>query len=178
MDDQQSSKDGDLLQCPQVVVEIFNKMNASECLEALVWAYGAMARFDEPIKDCIHFEFLKNERLDELFKRDQEFASDYFWTQIGQLLIIVARTAPHALMRLIDGIMSAVSGKNELLLALALRAWQEQISSLFDMTETIKSHQERLAQVWGSSNECIRKQTPTDKDLRSKLIRYVLGHKN
>jgi hypothetical protein len=146
-------------------------------LQALTSTYDAAVRLDDPVKECVHFEFLKPEKLKELVERESELSAKYFWTQLAQLLAFVARTVPAAVTRLTDGIIVAVSTKNELLLALSIRAWQEQISVLFVLTEELKANHDRLIEVWKTISDGGPRPMEPDYKLRKLLIRYSLGRR-
>jgi hypothetical protein len=107
---------------PAKILELFVELDAPHCFDDLIRAYDAAAQLDDSVNECVNFRLLQKERLDELTELHPEHSIRKFWIQVAQLLIFVSRSAPSAMDRLIEGVMMAVSAKNELVLALVMRA--------------------------------------------------------
>src|SRR5438105_1245471 len=96
-----------LLSCSPEAVDVFHRLNGDAVLEQLKSAYVAAVTIDEAVKDCVHFEFLRHEKIEDLIARDEQAGTWLFWIQVAQLLLFITRSVPRAINRLVEGIVDA-----------------------------------------------------------------------
>lgn len=108
--------------------------------------------------------------------------ADWFWPQMNQLLLFVGRGASRAVQNLIDSITWAIGNRNELALAMSVRALLEHAAALDRIHASISEIADRLqTDIW--PHFCPRAWTDnpallvTEKDesVRRKLLCHAVG---
>ena len=107
----------------------------------------------------------------------KDLASDVFWAQMNQLLILISRSASFAVQCLCDGIVQSIGTQNALSLALLGRATIEHSCALCWLRGKIARHADVLStEVWPAAQSAPSLEiTEEFRDLRRELFRFALG---
>lgn len=166
-------------QCPEDARVILEREGMLDLLKALRKMHDLARKTDVALVACTSFQFHKKEHVDELFRRNVQAGSMYFWREVNLILVFISRSVPRALQKLTVAFLWAIGSKNELTMALSLRALMEHASGLHSLKKTLTKHQERLgATVWPALKQQIAiKPQDEDKSLRQELVRFALGRR-
>src|SRR4051794_35114105 len=99
--------------------EVVHRLGGRELLECLRQTFEQTSRISHELRECRYFYLLDKVHFDDFAQIDERRQIDWFWRQMNELLILVARTASRAVVSTIDGISWALGSRNELVLALS-----------------------------------------------------------
>lgn len=161
--------------------EVANKLHSGATVQNLRTTFQVAATTSFTLRECKYFSLLDAESLRRLAEHHDYTHASWFWPQMNQLIIFIARGAARSVQNLVDAITWAIGSRNELALALATRAMLEHSAALDRARDNLSTIAERLKrEIWPhfhrTRTDCPQLLvTDTDEAVRRELLRFAVG---
>ncbi len=161
--------------------EVANKLHSGAIVQQLRKTFHIAASASSTLRECTHFSLLDGDSLKRLAEYHDFTHAAWFWPQMNQLIILIARGASRSVQNLVDALTWAIGSRNELALAMAARALLEHSAALNRTRDKLSSIAKRLErEIWPHFHRT-RNDLPQllvtegDEGVRRELLCFAVG---
>jgi hypothetical protein len=123
--------------------------------------------------DCTNFHFLDNDKLKVLIEHGGNSAD--YRNQLNRLLILSIKSFCISISKIIESILESIKLKNEIMLALSIRAFTEHLSVFDDLSYEIKSNSHVFRERKKSEFVELADVNCPDLQVLNELLTFLIG---